>query len=185
MMNTKKQWLSILGTGLLVVAWIGFIFSHSLQTGAESSSVSGEIVRLMSQLFPTVTSWFTSDQLQFFIRKLAHFSEYAILGLWLWLFWLKVTQVIVTKLTRPTYQAQPKQRRYSLRECRTLMWLTVMFSALSGLVTAVMDETLQTFIPNRAGLLTDVWIDFSGLIIMLSFIAIIWYQINKRKTVGK
>ncbi|MGL6057626.1 MAG: VanZ family protein [Culicoidibacterales bacterium] len=182
MTNTKKQWLSILGAGLLVLAWIGFIFSQSLQTGVQSSATSGEIVRLLSQLAPNITGWFTTSQVQFFIRKLAHFSEYAILGLWLWLFWLKVTQVIVTKLTRPTYQAQPKQRRYSLRECRTLMWLTVMFSAL---VIAVMDETLQTFIPNRSGVLMDVWIDFSGLIIMLSFIAIIWYQINKRKTVGK
>ena len=34
---------------------------------------------------------------------------------------------------------------------------------LGGLLTALTDETIQLFVPGRSSQVTDVWIDFSGV----------------------
>ena len=34
---------------------------------------------------------------------------------------------------------------------------------LGGLLTALTDETIQLFVPGRSGQVTDIWIDFSGV----------------------
>ncbi|MGL6009792.1 MAG: VanZ family protein [Culicoidibacterales bacterium] len=184
-MNTKQPKWRTIGAGLLVVAWSAFIFSRSLQTGAESGSLSGEFVKIIIELFPQITSNFSIDQLQFFIRKLAHVSEYAILGFFLWVFWLHMKKSAVLKLTRQKYQVKTKTVCYTLGECRTIASTALTVSLFSGIIIALTDETIQTFIPNRAGLVIDVWIDFSGLTGMLLFLTGLWYLINKRKTVGK
>lgn len=36
--------------------------------------------------------------------------------------------------------------------------------ALAGLLAAMADETIQRFVPGRASLVTDVWIDFCGIL---------------------
>lgn len=64
------------------------------------------------------------------LRKLAHGTEYLILGVELCL------------LLRPE---KP--------------WSTL---ALSGVLTALLDETIQLFVPERCGQIKDVWIDLGG-----------------------
>lgn len=183
-MTQHRRTLKILVAAIAVLAWIGFIFSHSLQTGSESGSLSGKIVEIVNTYIPILSTWLTSDQIHFLIRKLAHFSEYAILSFWLWLFWVQISTLNVTKLTRHKYQAVAKQT-YSLLEYRSIAWQTAQMSCLSGLLVAVADETIQTFVPARAGLVSDVWIDFAGVIFIQILIGLIWYQVKKRKTVGK
>ena len=34
---------------------------------------------------------------------------------------------------------------------------------VGGLLTALTDETIQLFVPGRSGQVTDIWIDFSGV----------------------
>ncbi len=40
----------------------------------------------------------------------------------------------------------------------------VSWPMLGGLLTALTDETIQLFVPGRSGQVTDVWIDFSGVL---------------------
>ena len=37
-------------------------------------------------------------------------------------------------------------------------------SLFSGLLLALTDETIQLFVPGRSGQVTDVWLDFSGIL---------------------
>ena len=49
-----------------------------------------------------------------------------------------------------------------------------------GLGCACIDETIQYYVPGRASMLTDVWIDFSGFATGLILLTI-GYTIYKRK----
>lgn len=55
-------------------------------------------------------------------------------------------------------------------------------AALCGLLSACADETIQMFSPGRASRLTDVWIDFAGVltgIFLLRFGHILWKKTRK------
>jgi VanZ family protein len=87
------------------------------------------------------TSWL-SRLLEFFpflthnlLRKLAHFSEYALLG----------AHLAFLPMFLPCYAKSG-----------------YLFVPVSGVAVALLDEGIQLFVPGRAGLLTDVLIDFSG-----------------------
>ena len=62
---------------LLVIAWMIFIFVMSNFNATESSNQSNFIVNIISHLF-NITN---INLLTFIIRKLAHFTEYLILGI--------------------------------------------------------------------------------------------------------
>lgn len=69
------------------------------------------------------------------IRKLAHFAEFSVLG------------ILAGLLFRG--------------RC-TRMWTGLLFAALTGVVTALCDETIQLFVSGRTGQIPDVWLDVSG-----------------------
>ena len=71
------------------------------------------------------------------IRKLAHFAEYCLEGLLLTLC----------------------LRVYTRRFVRHISW-----PLLGGLLTAVTDETIQRYVAGRSSQVTDVWIDFAGVV---------------------
>ena len=62
---------------LLVVLWMLFIFIMSSFNSTESSNQSGFIVNIISDIFNISNT----DTLSLIIRKIAHFTEYFILGL--------------------------------------------------------------------------------------------------------
>ena len=73
---------------LLTVLWMGVIFFFSAQNAEESSSLSGGITDFIAHLIrpdldrlPETDQQAFLNQLSFFVRKGAHFSEYAVLGL--------------------------------------------------------------------------------------------------------
>ena len=116
----------------LTVAWIIFIFSFSMQSGEESSQISGGIVsQVLAVLFPQGFAY--AEQLEFFIRKLAHFTEYFILG-------VLVLQTL--KQTKCTKQ--------------------VIVGVLICVLVASCDETIQLFSGGRSGKLADVVLDSVG-----------------------
>lgn len=129
---------------VLVLLTTLFIWTNSLLPGSISSSQSGFITNLIYPIFKNIMS---IDKLTVIIRKFAHFTEYAILGITLAYFYL----------------SRSKQNKYLL------------LALLQGVITAVIDESIQLLVPNRAGLLTDVLIDTSGVI----FGIILWITINK------
>ncbi len=92
------------------------------------------------------------------IRKLAHYSEYTAIG------------------------ALMLSCAYSRDRFRPHRFLAYVLGA--GLLTAVIDETIQLFVEGRAGMIADVWIDFGGVVtgtlIMLGFYAVVRSRKKKK-----
>lgn len=116
--------------------WVAFIWGHSLVQGPQSSLESGMVVALVRPIFEML-GVSDVDLMSLVVRKLAHFSEYALLGV----------------LTCGLFRA----RR---RELRRGPFPTVLLVAL----VPVVDECIQLFVPGRTGQPTDVLIDLGGLV---------------------
>ena len=116
----------------LTIAWILFIFSFSMQSGEESSQISGGIVsQVLAIVFPQGFAY--AEQLEFLIRKLAHFAEYFVLG------------VLVLQTLKQT--RCPRQ---------------VIVGLLICVLVASCDETIQLFSGGRSGKIADVVLDSVG-----------------------
>lgn len=113
---------------ILTILMLCFIWGNSLMPGTVSGEISGGIFRYVAALFSVF-----GDRGEFVLRKLAHFSEFTLLGF------------LLTGLTRREDQG------------RTALPFFL------GLAAACTDETIQIFSPGRGSSLIDVWIDFSGI----------------------
>ena len=125
-----------------LIACIAFIFRNSLETGAQSSMRSQELMAMLNELLGKVHLGPLSEHT---IRKLAHFAEFTMEGFLLMLC----------------------LRVYTSHFVRHMSW-----PLLGGMTTALTDETIQRFIPNRTSAVTDVWIDMAGVVCGL-FVALI------------
>ncbi|MDP3442243.1 MAG: VanZ family protein [Ignavibacteria bacterium] len=65
---------------ILTIVWILIIFSFSIQSGSISSLQSGFITSQISRFLLTLNIVVEPKTLSFLIRKLAHFTEFFILG---------------------------------------------------------------------------------------------------------
>ena len=146
-MNKKKvlSWV-------LLISWLLIIFLFSNQTGSESASVSNGVLKIIEDITHIPL---TSDLASFVIRKLAHFTEYAILG------------ILCANLLK-TYQ----KLTY-----KNLIWIF-----LCCALYAASDEFHQMFVGGRAPRLLDVAIDSCGSAVgILSYFQIFLFQKNKHK----
>lgn len=109
-----------------------FIFYNSLEIGMASSQRSAEIAE---QLNAWLGRFGISPLSYMAIRKLAHFSEFMLLGFWFTLC----------------------LRVYTRRYIRHISWPLFLMMFIADV-----DETIQTFVLDRSGSIRDVWIDFSG-----------------------
>ena len=119
----KKHVLSI-----LICLNLALIWGNSMMTAVDSEAVSGGILELLGRFIPVLLT----ESGHTFLRKAAHFSEFALLSL---LFCC----------------------RHRLVRRNTPLHLMGF-----GLAVACIDETIQIFTPGRASSLIDVWIDTSG-----------------------
>lgn len=119
----KKHVLSI-----LILLNLALIWGNSLMTGLDSEAVSGGVLELLGRFFPMLLT----ESGHTLLRKAAHFSEFALLGL------LFCGRHRLTRRSTPLH----------------LMGF--------GLAVACIDETIQIFTPGRASSLIDVWIDTAG-----------------------
>ena len=126
---------------VLTLLWLAFIYGNSLQTGVESGEASGGVYRLVNAL-PRLLG-LGSPISEYFIRKAAHFTEFAILGILictdLWCF-------SAVSLSRPLYIGA------------SLLSVSIPICA----VFASLDEFLQSFVDGRGPSVKDVIIDTSG-----------------------
>lgn len=120
----------------LSVVWIGFIFSNSIQPAQQSDGMSGPITQWLQS---AATALFGNGDwvTSTLVRKTAHFVEYMGLGILL-------------------YQTARGFWGTRLR--------FVLSAAVAGLLTASVDETIQLFVEGRSGQLTDVALDFCGVL---------------------
>ena len=123
--RTEKNLVTVLIGLNLAVIW-----GNSAMTAQQSGDMSGIILQWIAEIFPI----FAQEQGHFLLRKLAHFSEFACLGLL-----CGMRKLLRGEPIRPSL-------------------------AGFGLCAACIDETVQMYIPGRASSLTDVWIDTAGFV---------------------
>jgi VanZ family protein len=138
----KKRILDI-----LILLNLALIWGNSMLTGLSSEAVSGGLLAFLGRFLPVLLT----EAGHTFLRKAAHFSEFALLGL------LYCGRHRLVKGEAPVH----------------LMGF--------GLAVACIDETIQIFTPGRASSLIDVWIDASGFALGLLLIVIFHTITNKIK----
>lgn len=136
--------------------WILVIWGHSLMSGETSSAESNGILAILEPIFAKLN--LTEFLAMLNIRKLAHFTEFFILGIFL---------------------------SVSIRKCFAKWPIPVHFCAmLTGLLAAICDESIQAFVPGRSPQLTDVMIDFAGVFCSILILMLVKYTshfFTKRK----
>jgi len=129
---TKKQKVLL----VLYLLTLAFIFGHSLMPADVSGAESGGLLEFLR---PFLRLFLPEERItDHFLRKAAHFSEFALLGF---------EKALFSDLNN----LHEKIHKYST--CLAM-----------GLFAAFIDETIQLFIEGRSGEVRDMWIDLMGFI---------------------
>ena len=163
----------------LTVAWMVIIFIFSSQNGESSSNTSGFIVNFIASIFvPDLEEYNITrqqeilDTISFIIRKGAHFTEYAILGLFSFLSAISYTW----KKTATCSYNDCYQSLHSLRlKC-------IVGSLVFSCLYAISDELHQGFVADRSPSLRDVCIDTCGAFAGILFIYFLLSLYLKKKS---
>ena len=126
---------------------LALIWGNSTLPGGVSMELSDGFLALLSQGLPALAVIGS-----ILIRKLAHFSEFACLGLLLG--WLLSPEGGFRGFAAP---------------------------ALLGTLAACVDETIQRFVPGRESSLIDVWIDIFGVCAGILLLRLGYRCIRRRK----
>ncbi len=143
-MQMSRRNRQIILLSVLIALTLGFIWGNSLLPSEISSGISGSVAELVNKIFGAVFPGYSpsaeagGDGL---IRKLAHFTEFMVLGIEL--------TVLVYRILRSNIVLPP----------------------FCGLLAALCDETIQLFSEGRGSKVSDVWIDFAG--VMVGFLLVI------------
>ena len=132
-----------------LLCWIIFIFTRSLQPANLSTMESQWVLDLIQAILPF-------DVSMHFVRKAAHFIEFAVLG-------------CLARLAFGT---------------RFQGWLSsFLFAVITGVVVALCDETIQLFVSGRTGQIQDIWLDTAGAFMGAVIPAVIHrFFLNRPKT---
>ena len=147
-----------------VLIWMGVIFGFSAQKSDQSDETSLGVGRIIAEIFvadfdamPEDEQFELIDGWNTVIRKMAHFCEYAVLGIFVVMLLLQV--------------------KISKRK-------TVMIGILICALYAVTDEVHQYFVPGRACQIRDVCIDSAGAaagILLVTIIGYTHFKIQSRR----
>lgn len=132
---------------VLIALNLALIWGNSTLPGGVSMELSDGFLALLSQGLPALAVIGS-----ILIRKLAHFSEFACLGLLLG--WLLSPEGGFRGFAAP---------------------------ALLGTLAACVDETIQRFVPGRESSLIDVWIDIGGVCAGILLLRLGYCCIRRRK----
>ena len=129
-MSRKKLQKFLAWLALLV--WMGVIFYFSHQSGDASMQLSDGILDSFKSLFQNFLNYHT---LSYIVRKIAHFTEYFILGLLIY---------------------------HLVKQYRVISKTEIIWMILFCLIYAMSDEFHQVFIGGRSPKVFDVIIDSLG-----------------------
>ena len=121
--------------GVAALAFTGFIFYNSSLPAPVSDETSYYFVNLVAGINAFLDKPVPPEEMNHYIRKTAHFTEYFVQAL----------------LLCNAIQADRTDRKNSHG-----------YILLLSLMTAVLDEYIQLFSPGRSGQVTDIMLDFSG-----------------------
>ena len=146
---------------VLLVLWMGFIFSMSSENAEKSSNTSGQTIRVVLSAVPGFEEQPEEvkvniiEKLQFIVRKSAHFIGYMILG------------ILASGLI--LYYGNINKK--------------YLLAFLICVIYAISDEIHQLFVPGRSGQVRDVLIDSAGsllgIILVMAFVKIL-IKFNKK-----
>ena len=153
-MKSKNILVLRIISALLLISVMVIIFIFSSENAAKSDNTSGSLIAAVIKLFtPEWESLTLAERLkliapyQVFVRKAAHFTIYAVLG-------------VFSFLTFITYKNIPIKIRFLIISMVCLLY-------------SISDEIHQTFISGRSGELRDVCVDFCGSLAGIIFIGLI------------
>ncbi|WP_373117873.1 VanZ family protein [Holdemania massiliensis] len=145
-MKKKSCWILV---GLMVI----FIFSNSAASASTSNGMSLTVSEWVRPVLNTIGLHPETDFLNFVIRKLAHFSEYALLGVLIGL----------------AYRLQPWS------------WMKGKVALLPFFIIPVLDENLQRFSSGRSCELRDMLIDSAGMAVGMMLVIALLMMLSSRK----
>lgn len=149
----KNKTKSIIFAILIIInCVIIFYFSH--QVADDSSMQSSRIVNLICNMIPVLRNY--EEILTIIVRKTAHFSIYAMLGL----------------LTTNFMLTIENKRMYKI----------VLIPLVFCFIYAITDEIHQLFIPGRSGKIGDVLIDTLGAIVGIFLVVAVTTLTRKIKS---
>lgn len=149
----KHRFLTVLFT-VLSVAVLCFIYSQSILSGEESGDLSRRIVALIKPILDP-GNVIAEEVFHHFVRKLAHFSEFAALGCCVNAAFISYSSITVRKF--------------------------ISLPLLLTLLAAVGDEFLQYF-TGRGSMVTDVVIDYAGALFGIGVAALISHITLRKKS---
>ncbi|MCR4897517.1 MAG: VanZ family protein [Lachnospiraceae bacterium] len=160
----KKVAVTVVSAILLSLLYV-MIFSFSEQDGDTSSSLSLTISRKCAEILEALqrehwTESYRESLALYFehpIRKLAHFCEYACMG------------VLIFGIWAPHRPLRPFPKKWFRIE---LLWV---------FLSAALDELHQTFVPGRWGHPADVLLDTAGGVTGFFFIYLIVLGFTRKK----
>lgn len=157
-----KKWTFILI--VIVVLWMGVILLFSNRQSNETTKDSYRIVITVGHILHADFDEWSQEEVNAYvakmnypIRKLAHLTEYTILGML-----LCMVVIVIAEKPKPYVWILP--------------WLI-------GTLYAVIDEVHQLFVVGRDGKITDVLIDSIGVLlgtVIVYGIALLIVKIHKR-----
>lgn len=137
---------------LLLIAWLIVIYYFSSQDGNASSNLSNGLLRQIGIILNVSDIQKFLNDFGIIIRKLAHFTEYFILG-------------VLMYINIKDYQ---KSR-------------SIIFSLALCTLYALTDEIHQLFVSERAFAFTDIFIDSFGAIVGIFLIHLIFNKCFQEK----
>ncbi len=154
-MNEKNRriWRYVLRAALTLstLLFIGWIFSNSLKNASESSAQSSTVRKFLQNLLDAVFAEHAPQISGHFIRKAAHFSEYALLGFLLFFTCLSYT----------------RRRKFFI------------IPLAAAIVVPFCDEGLQFIPEGRSPQFSDVGIDISGALCGFLFALFLFWIVLK------
>lgn len=139
---------------LITAGLIAFAFIHSSMPADASAEESEAVMGFLQNILNALG--FSANLTDYIVRKSAHFCEYTAIGMFL----------------MNTAYAFNRIRPYKF-------YIQVLFV---GLMTAVIDEAIQLNVAGRSGQITDVLLDFSGIVfgsVIMLIIQAVYKKIRK------
>ncbi len=153
MRDGKLKKYSTIFLVLLLGLTLAFIFSNSMESAVESQKKSETVLeRVWILLEFVVGKGNVTDHL---VRKLAHFTEFFVLGL---------------ELSALSFL------HYSLKRS---IYFSLSLPLFCGLLAALTDETIQIWYARGSQVL-DVWLDFAGICVGVGIVFVVWQVLKRR-----
>lgn len=143
---------------LLLILTFGMIFNFSNQDSEKSGSTSQKVTEAITKDIKSIQKLNKDekakiiDKIEDVIRKIAHFSIYALVGFLLMALF-------------STYNINEKNK--------------IISTIIIGAIYAISDEFHQSFIPGRSGQVSDIFLDTLGVTVGGLFILLIIKTVKK------